>query len=90
MGEVVQTSRGVDLREVTVYLPKELARKFAIHCHDLDRDASKVLAEILEDELVPPPPVGDLAPIDRAPASRLDRLREHVFALIRSRLPIGI
>ncbi len=90
LGDVVQTARGADLREVTVYLPKDLARKFALHCHELDRDASKVLAEMLEDELVPGPPAAGLAQIDHEPSSRWDRLREHVFSLIRARLPLGI
>ncbi len=84
-GEVVPSARGVDLREVTVYLPKDLARKFALHCHELDRDASKVLAEMLEGNLVPEAP----AKIE-APTSRWERLRGQILELVRERFPVGI
>ncbi len=84
-GEVVPTTRGVDLREVTVYLPKDLARKFALHCHELDRDASKVLAEMLEGNLVP-----DAQATVLEPMSRWERLRGQILDLVRERFPIGI
>ncbi len=90
MGDVVQTSRGADLREVTVYLPKELARKFALHCHELDRDASKVLAEMLEGELTEESLAGEGAQIRHQPSSRWGRLREHVIGLVFARLPLTI
>jgi hypothetical protein len=45
-------------REVTVYLPSELARKLSVRCLELDRDVSNVVAEALAGVLAAP----DVAP----------------------------
>ena len=45
-GPVVTTRKG-DRRELTIYLPTELAQKLSAHCIDLDRDVSNIVSEIL-------------------------------------------
>jgi len=53
---IVVSPRGRELRELTIYLPPELARQLALHCMDNDRDTSKVLAEMIERHLQPGAP----------------------------------
>jgi len=44
---------GMPLRPVTIYLPPALAEKLAMHCIQMDRDASRVIGEALENHLSP-------------------------------------
>jgi hypothetical protein len=48
------TTRVGERREVTVYLPPELARKLSVHCLELDRDVSNVVADALAEALAAP------------------------------------
>ncbi len=82
---VVHSPRGNELREMTVYLPTDVARKLALYCHDADRDPNKVLSEILERELSANEPEVEVAPI-----SLWERLRANVIEAVRSRLAFGL
>jgi hypothetical protein len=44
---------GQTLRPVTIYLPPALAERLALHCIQMDRDASNVIGEALESHLSP-------------------------------------
>ena len=50
---VVTTAGGRQLREVTVYLPVDLARRLSIACVETDKDVSNYIASKLEEELAP-------------------------------------
>jgi hypothetical protein len=50
---VVATSNGRQLREVTVYLPVDLARRLSLACVETDKDVSNYIASKLEEELAP-------------------------------------
>lgn len=52
---VVTTDSGRELREMTVYLPVELARKMSMHCVEKDRDVSNLVAEAVQAQLAPKP-----------------------------------
>jgi hypothetical protein len=45
------TTRAGERREVTVYLPTDLARRLSVRCMELDRDVSNVVAEALTSSL---------------------------------------
>jgi hypothetical protein len=47
----VSLSGGREYREVTVYLPQDLARRLAVHCMEKDRDTSNVLADVVREHL---------------------------------------
>jgi len=49
-GPVVATRTG-ERREVTIYLPTELARQLSLRCLELDRDVSNVVTEALQGAL---------------------------------------
>jgi hypothetical protein len=51
-GPSVATRVG-ERREVTVYLPPELARKLSVRCLELDRDVSNVVADAIAEALAP-------------------------------------
>ncbi len=51
-GPSVATRVG-ERREVTVYLPPELARKLSVRCVELDRDVSNVVADAIAEALAP-------------------------------------
>ena len=77
------TTRAGERRELTVYLPPELARKLSVRCLELDRDVSNVVAEALVEALeAPEPQPAESAPFDIAWA----RARV-VLAELRARLP---
>ncbi len=73
LDEVVTTTDGRAFREMTVYLPNDLARRLSLHCMESDRDVSRVMAEILKDRLDAPVLVqAPIAPKPvEAPKSRL-------------------
>jgi hypothetical protein len=76
---VVTSPSGRELRELTVYLPPELARKLALYCHEQDRDTSKVLAEILDGHL-------DTAPPPAAPEMpQWQQIAKNLTNLVRAR-----
>ena len=50
---IVATASGRQLREVTVYLPVDLARRLSIACVESDKDVSNYVASKLEEELAP-------------------------------------
>jgi hypothetical protein len=52
---VVTTDAGRELREMTVYLPVDLARKMSMHCVEKDRDVSNLVAEAITTHLTPKP-----------------------------------
>jgi hypothetical protein len=53
--ELVTRADGRILRELTVYLPTEIARKLSLACMEKDRDVSNVLAEIVDEYLTQAP-----------------------------------
>lgn len=65
LDEVVTSPGGKAYREMTVYLPNDLARKLSLHCLELDRDVSNFVSEVVGSRLdasqeassvpVPPP-----------------------------------
>jgi hypothetical protein len=81
-GPVVTTRVG-DRREVTIYLPQELARKLSVRCVELDRDMSNVIAEALSKTLEDPSP--ELEPVV-VPIDRWERARA-LLAEWRTRIP---
>ena len=46
---------GRDYREVTLYLPTEVARALAYYCMDRDRDVHRVVAEAVSRHVAPEP-----------------------------------
>ena len=78
---VVATRVG-ERREVTIYLPQDLARRLAVRCVELDRDTSNFVAEALVKTL-------DEAPVAKAslPSDPWDRARA-IIAEWRARLPV--
>jgi hypothetical protein len=79
-GRLVSTSVGAR-REMTLFLPAEVARKLSLRCVELARDPSDVVAELLSEAL---------AREDTA-ATRVDRWSKArtVFAACRAHLPFG-
>lgn len=75
------TESGRELREVTVYLPIDLARLLAMRCTEKDRDVSNVVADAVTAHLTAS---GAAAPATPAPvktharASRIPRARSIV------------
>lgn len=49
----VATESGRPLREMTIYLPVDLARQLALHCTERDRDLSNVIGEAMAKHLEP-------------------------------------
>jgi hypothetical protein len=64
---IVKTDAGRELREVTVYLPVDLARQMSLRCVEKDRDASNLVADALAAHLAEPAPAPKTA---TAPAAR--------------------
>jgi hypothetical protein len=48
---VVAPSNGLPLREVTLYLPKDLAQRLSVHCTERDCDVSNVIADAVSRHL---------------------------------------
>jgi hypothetical protein len=80
-GPPVSTRHG-DRRELTIYLPVELARKLSVRCLELDRDLSNVVAEAVAKALAETRPEA----VVTASESAWGRVRS-VFTDLRSRLP---
>lgn len=53
---VVKTDAGREMREMTIYLPVDLARKMSLRCVEKDRDASNLMADALAAHLADPVP----------------------------------
>jgi hypothetical protein len=77
---MVMSPSGRELRELTVYLPPELARKLALYCHEQDRDTSKVLAEILDGHLDQAP-----APMPMPETPQWQQVVKNLTNLVRAR-----
>ena len=80
---VVPTKVG-ERREMTIYLPQDLARKLSIRCVELDRDVSNLVAEAVSKALSTEEPVAVVVPEDR-----WTKIRGLVNEL-KSRLPIRL
>ena len=52
--EVIARPDGRSYREVTLYLPADLARKLTLHCMETNRDVSHVLADLVTKHLAEP------------------------------------
>jgi hypothetical protein len=86
-GPSVATRAG-ERRELTVYLPPELARKLSVRCLELDRDVSNVVAEALVEALAAPEPQSmESAPLDLTWARARARA---LLAEIRARFPWAV
>ncbi len=90
LDEVVTTGDGRAFREMTVYLPNDLARRLSLHCMESDRDVSRVMAEVLEGHFdAAVEAVAQAAPAFVAPKSRfaanVEMGREIALALWRIR-----
>ncbi len=83
-GPSVATRAG-ERREVTVYLPPELARRLSVRCLELDRDVSNVVSEALVSALDAPEPAAEPTAID-AWAARA----KLVLTDLRARFPWAI
>jgi len=84
MDAPVVTTRVGERREMTIYLPQDLARKLSIRCVELDRDVSNLVAEAVSKVLDTEEPVAVVVPEDR-----WTKIRGLVNEL-KSRLPIRI
>ncbi|HEY2515800.1 MAG TPA: hypothetical protein VGI39_33250 [Polyangiaceae bacterium] len=77
-GATVATRVG-ERREVTVYLPQDIARALSVRCVELDRDVSNLVAEALSKALAneEPMPEPALVPQDKWARARavVDELR---------------
>jgi hypothetical protein len=80
-GAVVSTRAG-ERREVTVYLPPDLARRLSVRCLELDRDVSNVVAEALAEALAAEGPAAK-------PSDVWARARA-LLADLRARLPAAL
>jgi len=52
----LKTEAGSEMREMTIVLPVDLARKIALRCAEKDRDASNLVADALAAHLDAPAP----------------------------------
>ncbi len=86
LDEVVTSGDGRAFREMTVYLPNELARRLSMHCMESDRDVSRVMAEVLKEHFEAPAlaPQAFVAPTSRFAAS-VEMGREIALSLWRIR-----
>jgi hypothetical protein len=91
--DVVVPTRAGERREITVYLPIDLAKQLSVRCMEMDRDISNVVAEALAKSLaaaaaeVETPAVVEV----KAPPHLLARVRSIVADLRRvaaSRIPL--
>jgi hypothetical protein len=81
-GPVLPTRAG-ERRELTIYLPQDLARELSIHCMELDRDVSNVVSEALAKALL----AKDAEPVAvTVPEDRWTRVRS-ILGDLRARLP---
>jgi hypothetical protein len=81
--DVVMLPGGRSLRELTVYLPADLARKLSLHCVEEDRDLNNVLAEILREHLEKP--AVELPEPPPAPTTISEIVREILTSLWHNR-----
>jgi hypothetical protein len=81
----VLTTRAGERREMTIYLPQDLARELAIRCVELDRDVSNLVAEAVTKALAIEEPVVPVA----VPVDRWTRVRSLITEL-RARIPMGL
>lgn len=84
MDAPVVTTKVGERREMTIYLPQDLARKLSIRCVELDRDVSNLVAEAVSKVLDGEQPVAVVVPEDR-----WAKVRGLVNEL-RARLPIKL
>ena len=86
---VVATRIG-ERREVTIYLPQDLARALSVRCVELDRDMSNVIAEAVRRSLdaSSEEPVAVAVPADRW--ERATSLLAELKTRIPSRLRFGL
>lgn len=78
-GATVATRIG-ERREVTVYLPQDVARALSVRCVELDRDVSNLVAEALSKALANEEPMPEPEPIV-APQDKWARARAVVEEL---------
>jgi len=71
------STRVGERREVTIYLPQDLARKLSVRCVEMDRDVSNVIAEALAQTLVDPQPEEAAEPAS-APVDRWQKTKQTV------------
>ena len=81
-------SRSGELREVTLLLPVELARKLAVRCVEGDRDTSAFVADAILRALANEPDARDVVTITVS-GSAWARVRSRL-AELTSWLPIGL
>jgi hypothetical protein len=84
--QVVATRVG-ERRELTVYLPLEVAKQLSVRCLELDRDVSNVVAEALEKALTHEEPPAELEVKVHVRPNLLSRVRGLVDEL-RGRIPL--
>ncbi len=84
--EIITRPDGKSFREMTIYLPAELARRLSMHCMEKDRDVSNVMAEIVKENLDGPPPPAPIAPLTLQAkiANNFEMGREKVMLLWRT------
>jgi hypothetical protein len=82
--DTVTRPDGRVLRELTVYLPAELARKLSLECMDRDRDLSNVMAEIVNEHLTRTPSA--TAPA-AAPVTSAIEMAHQVLTSLWNRIP---
>jgi hypothetical protein len=71
-------------RELTIYLPQELARQLSVRCTELDRDISNLIAEAVSKSLEVDEPVATVT----VPEGRWTGVRS-LLSELRARLPIA-
>lgn len=92
LDEIITRPDGRAFREMTVYLPADVARRLSLHCLDLDRDVSKLLTEVVSahldepvDEPVVAPEPPQAAPEPPRPVTAMERGRDVVRSLLKQR-----
>jgi hypothetical protein len=83
--EIITRPDGKSFREMTIYLPAELARRLSLHCMEKDRDVSNIMAEMVKENLDgPPPPEPPPPPPLSLQAKIVEMGREKVMSLLRT------
>ncbi len=91
--EIITRPDGRAFREMTIYLPSDLARRLSLHCMEKDRDVSNVMTEMVSENLDGPPPPPPPAPLpltlQAKIANNIEMGREKVMSLLRTLPWIG-
>ena len=86
---VIASATGRPFRELTLYVPQDLAQKLGVHCAENDRDMSNVVVEAVSKMLEPRPAEVVVDVEVKKPQTQWEKARgkwEGALATLRARL----